>query len=183
MSDRRVAPYGSWSSPISADMLATAGVSLTEPWLDDGQLYWLEARPSEHGRSVVMRADPWSSPTEVTPSGSNVRTTVHEYGGGAYVVQAGVTFFSDFSDQRLYRQAPGAEPVALTPETDGGHRFADGRITHDGAWWIGVRERHEGSGAPSEVVNEIVAVPTDGSGLARVRGVGTRLLCRSTPVT
>ncbi|HEY6567255.1 MAG TPA: S9 family peptidase [Actinomycetota bacterium] len=172
MTQRRVAPYGSWSSPISADMLATSGVSLGEPWLEDGQVYWLEARPSEQGRCVVMRADPWSSPTEVTPAGFNVRTKVHEYGGGSYVVHRGVIFFSNFADQRLYRQAPGADPVVLTAETGGAHRFADGRITDDGMWWIGVRERHEGEGTPADVVNELVVLPTDGLGAARVLASG-----------
>ena len=172
MTDRRVAPFGSWSSPISADMLASTEVRLAEPLLDDGQVYWREMRPSERGRGVVMRSDPWSSPTEVTHDGVNVRTTVHEYGGGAYQVHRGVIFYSDFDDQRLYRQDPDREPIALTPETDGKHRFADGTTTDDGQWWIGVRERHEGAGGPRDVVNELVALPADGSGEAHVIASG-----------
>jgi dipeptidyl aminopeptidase/acylaminoacyl peptidase len=170
--DDGVAPYGSWSSPITAEMLSTASVSLSEPWLEDGLVYWSEARPSEQGRAVVLRGDPWSEPAEITPAGFNVRTKVHEYGGGAFAVHHGAIFFSNFSDQRLYRQDPGADPVALTPDTGGRHRFADGRVTADGRWWIGVRERHDGGGAPTDVVNELVSLRTDGSEQAIVIASG-----------
>jgi dipeptidyl aminopeptidase/acylaminoacyl peptidase len=159
-----VAPYGSWSSPISAEMLATAGVGLGQTWLEDGVAYWVESRPAEGGRSVVVKGDPFSSPTDVTPAGFDVRTMAHEYGGGAYAVHRGTVVFSNFGDQRLYRQDPGREPVAITPEVaDGGWRFADGRVTADGRWWLGVRERHDLGPAVADVVNELVAVPLDGS--------------------
>jgi dipeptidyl aminopeptidase/acylaminoacyl peptidase len=163
MSERRHAPYGSWASPISAEMLAVAGVGLSEPLLSDGFAYWRESRPDEAGRNVVVRGDPWSEPQDVTPPGFDARTTVHEYGGGSYSVHRGTVFFSNFADQRLYRQASGAEPVPITGATDGRQRFADGSITADGTWWIGVRERHAEPDVPSTVVNDLVALPTDGS--------------------
>ena len=134
MTEPTTAPFGSWSSPITASMLSSAGVGLSEVWLEDGVAYWLETRPSEQGRGVVMRGDPWSSPTEVTPEGFNVRTTVHEYGGGAFAVHRGTVVFSHRVDQRLYRL--GGErrpPVPITPDTSGTHRYADGRITAEGA--------------------------------------------------
>lgn len=162
MSAPTVAPYGTWSSPIGAEMLASSAVGLSEPSLRDGVGYWLESRPTEGGRSVLMAGDPFSSPREITPAGFDVRTTVHEYGGGAYVVDRGAVFFSNFADQRLHRQGPGGTPVPITPETDGSERFADGGVTPDGRWWIGVRERHPSSRI-ADVVNELVAVPTDGS--------------------
>lgn len=165
-------PYGTWPSPITPQMMASAGVRLAQPWLEDGVAYWLEGRPNEGGRMVLVKGDPTSSPVDVTPEGFNVRSRVHEYGGGAYAVQRGIVFFSNFSDQRLYRQEPGRAPQPLTPETDGRHRYADGRLTADGSLWIGVRERHEGSGRPDEVVNELVALPADGSGEARVIAEG-----------
>jgi dipeptidyl aminopeptidase/acylaminoacyl peptidase len=143
-------------------MVANAGVGLGEPWLEDGMAYWIELRPGEQGRSVVVKGDPFSEPADVTPAGFNVRTSVHEYGGGAYCVHRGILFFSNFEDQRLYRLDPAGEPVAISPETDGRHRFADGRVTADGSWWLGVRERHEGEQV-TDVVNELVAIPTDGS--------------------
>ncbi|HXF97902.1 MAG TPA: S9 family peptidase [Gaiellaceae bacterium] len=159
-----VAPYGTWSSPISAELVARAGTRLAMPRLEDGVLWWLEGRPAEAGRVVLMRAAPGGEPEDVTPAWLNVRSLVHEYGGGAYCLHGGVAYCSSFDDQRLYRVAPGEEPVPITPAVEGRrHRYADGRITPDGRLWIGVRERHPASGRPAEVVNELVAVPTDGS--------------------
>jgi dipeptidyl aminopeptidase/acylaminoacyl peptidase len=164
MSGSHVAPFGAWASPISAAMLASGGVELGQTWLDDGVAYWSEGRPAEGGRTVIVRGDPYSSPRDVTPEGFNVRTMAHEYGGGAFSVHRGVVFCARFEDQRLYRQDPGAAPFPITPDVpDRVWRFADGRVTHDGAWWIGVRERHDLGPKVADVVNELVAVPTDGS--------------------
>lgn len=163
MTKPTVAPYGSWASPITPAMLATSGVTLSEPWIDDGDVYWHEARPADEGRGVIVRGGPWSTPVDVTPEGFDVRSRAHEYGGGAWTVRRGTVVFSHDGDRRLYRQDPGADPAPITPDTGGLDRFADGRITHDGARWIGVRERHAASGRPADVVNELVAVPLDGS--------------------
>lgn len=156
---RATAPYGTWPSPITAAMVASAEVRLAEPWVEDGAVWWLESRPAEGGRSVIVRSDPWSSPSDVIPSGFNARTTVHEYGGGAFAVAGSTVFFSNFADQRCYRQELGGEPVAITPETGGRHRYADLRLLPGGARLVAVRERHE----PEAVVNELVAFPVDGS--------------------
>ena len=127
--------------------------------------YWLEGRPSEGGRSVVVRGVPAPRRVDVTPEGFNARTTVHEYGGGAYVVHRGVVFSSNFADQRLYRQDPGAAAGAdHARDRTVGIRYADGRVTPDGSLLICVRERHEDDG----VVNELVSIPTDGSGEASI---------------
>jgi dipeptidyl aminopeptidase/acylaminoacyl peptidase len=158
-----VAPYGTWRSPISAEMVSVDAVALSQPWLEDGAVYWQERRPAEGGRSVLMFRAQFSEAVEVTPSGFNVRSTVHEYGGGAYLIHRGTTFFSNFADQRLYRQELGADPVAITPESGGRDRYADGRITPDGRWLICVRERHPDPDDPSGVTNELVAIPPDGS--------------------
>jgi dipeptidyl aminopeptidase/acylaminoacyl peptidase len=118
---------------------------------------------------VLVKAAPGGEPEDVTPGGFNVRTMAHEYGGGAYWIHEETAFFSNFEDQRLYRLDPGAEPVAITPPVENvRHRYADGRVTADGSFWIGVRERHEGSGRPDEVANELVALPTDGSTEPRI---------------
>ena len=149
--------------------MATAGTGVSTPWLEQGVAWWLESRPAENGRVVLMRAKQDSEPADVTPPDFNVRTSVHEYGGGAYSIHRGTAVFSNFDDQRLYRQDPGRGPVAITEAVDGKrHRYADGRISADGSLWIGVRERHEGSGGPREVVNELVVIPTDGSSGPRV---------------
>ncbi len=159
MSAPTVAPYGTWRSPLTARMLVTSSVRLGLPWIDDGVVFWLESRPAEAGRYVVVRQEPGADPVDVTPERFSARTTVHEYGGGSYLVHRGTVWFSNFADQRLHRQDAGNDPVPITPETDGRHRYADGRSTRDGARLVCVRERHEDDG----VVNELVVVAADGS--------------------
>ncbi len=152
-----MAPYGSWRSPISAASIARGGISLTGLAVSNGHVYWSEARPTEGGRSVVVR-----SGVDVTPEGFNARTAVHEYGGGAWWVHGDTVYFANWSDQRLYRQDSQAEPVPITPEPPipRGLRYADGVMSADGSTIICVRERHvEGR----EAFNEIVALPADGS--------------------
>lgn len=157
------APFGTWRSPISAEMVSAGAVSLMQPHLHEGVAYWLEGRPAEGGRSVLVRADAFSEPEDITPSGFNARTTVHEYGGGAYLLHEGSVYFSNFADQRLYRQDAGGDPVPITPDTGGRDRYADGRVTPDGRSLVCVRERHPEPDDPSGVVNELVTLPPDGS--------------------
>ena len=168
MSERTVAPYGTWRSPLTAEMLVASSVLLFLPWIEEGVVYWSEGRPSEGGRAVVVRLDPGAEPVDVTPAGFNVRTTVHEYGGGSYLVHRGAVFFSNFDDQRLYRQQPGGRPEPITAETDGRHRYADGRATADGSRIVCVRERHE----DDDAVNELVVLPADGSSEPRIIAAG-----------
>ncbi|HEX9122168.1 MAG TPA: S9 family peptidase [Actinomycetota bacterium] len=165
-----VAPYGSWRSPIGADLVAKAGVVLYEPWATSDGFYWLELRPDEGGRNVVVRGDPFGSPVDLTPPDFDVRTKVHEYGGGSYLVHEATVWFSNFADQRLYRQEVAGEPRPVTPAppAPGSIRYADGRITPDGRRIVSVRERHEGD----DTINELVAVPADGSGAPHVLASG-----------
>jgi len=155
-----VAPYGSWKSPISAEQLARGGVGLGELQTDGDAVLWLELRPAEGGRQVVCRWE-GGAVAQLTPDGFNVRTRVHEYGGGAFLAHRGVVWFSNFADQRLYRQDPDASPRPITPEpaVPAALRYADACVTPDGALLVCVRERHE-DGA---VTNELVALPADGS--------------------
>jgi dipeptidyl aminopeptidase/acylaminoacyl peptidase len=158
-----VAPYGSWSSPLDAASVASSGRRLAAPTIAaDGAVWWAEGRPEEGGRVVLMRRPPGGEPETVTPEGVNVRTRVHEYGGGAWHLAApDLVLFVDFSDQRLYRQRLGEEPVAISPEPEepGALRYADIRLTPDGSTVVCVRERD----AEPEPVNEIVSLPLDGS--------------------
>jgi dipeptidyl aminopeptidase/acylaminoacyl peptidase len=158
-----VAPYGSWRSPIAPAVVAAGGRRLAAPALaPDGAVWWAEGRPAEGGRVVLMRRLTGGEPEEVTPAAKNVRTRVHEYGGGAWTLAgADLALFVDFADQRLYRQRLGEEPVAITPEPESpaGLRYADFRLTPDGLTVVCVREVH-GEG---EAENQIVALPLDGS--------------------
>jgi dipeptidyl aminopeptidase/acylaminoacyl peptidase len=150
-------------------MVAEGGIRLSMPWMEAEAVWWLEGRAAEGGRVVLVRLDPGGEPEDVVPAGFNVRTSVHEYGGGAYCVHRGVVFVSSFDDQRLYRIDRGSGPVPVTPAVEGRrHRYADGRVTPDGSLWIGVRERHAESDRSADVVNELVAVPTHGSREPRV---------------
>src|SRR5581483_1294407 len=151
------APYGSWSSPLTARLIAAGATQLAGVASSDGRLYWSEQRPSEGGRTVIVTSD-----GDVTPAGFNVRTQVHEYGGGAWWLNGSTLYFANWDDQRLYRQEPGAAPVPITPEPEIGRglRYADGIVTRDGRAIVCVRERHV---RDREAYNEIVSLPTDGS--------------------
>ena len=167
------APYGTWSSPIDAATVARAGRRLGAAALaEDGAVWWAEGRPTEGGRVVLMRRRrPGREPEEVTPKDVNVRTRVHEYGGGAWCLDGpDLVLFTSFADQRLYRQRLGEAPVAITPEpeTTAGLRYADLRITPDGATVICVREVH-GEGEPE---NQVVSLALDGSGEPAVLASG-----------
>jgi dipeptidyl aminopeptidase/acylaminoacyl peptidase len=153
-------PYGSWASPISAQMVAQAGIRFSDSIEADGpDIYWVETRPLEQGRSVIVRLVE-AGIEDVTPAGFNARTRVHEYGGGAYAVDNGEVLFANFADQRLYRHRPGEPPSPITPEPalEAGDRYADMCCADD--FIICVRERHS---ADAEPVNELVRLPRDGS--------------------
>ena len=159
MSDPAIAPYGAWTSPIRIDDVVGDVIGLAEPWLDGDDTYWLEARPSEAGRRVLVRCALDGSIADLTPPPFNVRTRVHEYGGGSYTVAGGVIVFSNFADNRLYRLDPGAgSPVAMTPE--GPWRYADLRIDPRRLRLLAVREDHSSSG---EAMAAIVAIPLNGA--------------------
>jgi dipeptidyl aminopeptidase/acylaminoacyl peptidase len=158
--DKAVAPYGSWPSPISIDDVIGGATALAEVWVDGADILWVEGRPSEAGRRILVRRAPDGTVRDVTPTGFNVRNRVHEYGGGSLVVAGGVVVFSHFGDGRLYRQrTDGSDaPTPITPE--GEWRYADLRVDAGRGRLLAVREDHTGQG---EAVNEIVALPLDGS--------------------
>ena len=85
ISEHNLAPYGSWKSPITAELYASSYIDVDEPTLDGDQIYWKEGRSKEGGRYILVRRTPDGTLEEFTPKDFNVRTTVHEYGGGDYV--------------------------------------------------------------------------------------------------
>ena len=119
------APYGSWPSPITTDLVASeGGVSFGYLDIDEHGVYWTESRPQESGRSALVFRPHGGEPVDVVPTDFNVRTRVHEYGGGAWFRHGSVVFCSSFDDSRLYRiEAPGSEPQPITPEPPEPHAF------------------------------------------------------------
>jgi dipeptidyl aminopeptidase/acylaminoacyl peptidase len=167
------APYGSWESPITVDLLTGAGtVGLGSVDASDDGIYWTESRPHEKGRTALVFRPDGGEPVDVVPPGFNVRSRVHEYGGGAYWRHGTTVWCSNFEDGRVYRfDQPGGEPQPVTPETSAPNalRYADGRVTPDGRLIVCVRERHDVEGEP---LNELVAFPGDGSAEPRVIAAG-----------
>jgi dipeptidyl aminopeptidase/acylaminoacyl peptidase len=167
-----VAPYGSWESPITVDLVAReGGVSFSFFDVTERGVYWLESRPQEKGRSALVFRAQGGEPFDVVPPDFNVRTRVHEYGGGAWFRHGDVVFCSSFDDSRLYRiDEPGADPQPITPDPNEPNalRYADGRVFADGRLIVCVRESH-GEGEPR---NELVVLPTDGSAEPRVVATG-----------
>ncbi|MDP6498177.1 MAG: S9 family peptidase [Dehalococcoidia bacterium] len=162
------APYGSWQSPITTDLIVSGAIGLGQIALDDEDIYWAELRPSEGGRMVVVKHTPDGETTDITPAPFSARTRVHEYGGGAYLVHEGVVYFSNYADQRMYRQDQGGDPQPITPETD--MRYADGCFDSARDRIICVRENHTSEGEP---VNVIVAVDALGQGEQQVLSQGS----------
>lgn len=163
----KTAPYGSWKSPITSDLIVSQSVGLSEARFDGDTVYWLEARPQEQGRNVVVRAAADGKAADIVPPPFSARTRVHEYGGGAWSVARGVLYFSNFADGRLYRiGSDDLESAPLTPAPAApGHqwRFADGIIDQKRQRWVGVREDHT---APGQPVNALVAVDLAQPGMA-----------------
>ena len=165
----KIAPYGSWKSPITSDLIVEGSVGLGQPSFDGDDIYWLELRPKESGRNVIVKRTTGGASVDLNQPPFNARTRVHEYGGGDYLVSDGIAYFSNFSDQRLYRQEGLGTPEPLTGVGD--VRYADARLDQARSRLICVREDHT-TGA-SEAVNSIVGVslqPNEDFGMVLVEG-------------
>ena len=153
-----ISPYGSWRSPVTAELISSSEIGLEQIRIDGEDIYWIERRPHEGGRKVIVRRSPDGSVADVTPIGFNARTRVHEYGGGDFAVANGTVVFSDFAVQRLYLQKIGGAPVPLTAPDK--RRYADGQIDRSRNCLFCVCEDHSGSG---EAVNTLVRVNLNGT--------------------
>ncbi|MCY4580634.1 MAG: prolyl oligopeptidase family serine peptidase [Chloroflexi bacterium] len=170
MTDKTTAPYGSWKSPVSTELIVADSVSIGDVALHGDDIYWTEMRPADNARNVIVRRAPDGTTHDLTPPEYNVRTRVHEYGGGAFCVAGddgkdSVVYFSNFSDQRIYRQTVSASgeagmPQPLTPEID--MRYADGEVCERRNIMVCVREDHSSSWR--EAVNSIVAIDLERGG-------------------
>ncbi|GAB2177126.1 S9 family peptidase [Dongia sp. agr-C8] len=171
-----IAPYGSWASPITSDLVTADAIRLDQVMLDGADIYWTESQPEKKGRILVYRQRGDGAVEAMTPDDDNawnVRTRVHEYGGGAFAVDAGRVFFSNYADQRLYRQDPAAAPRPITaPAANGAAaalRYADGAIDRRRNCIFLVQEDHT---APGEVRNALVRVDIDGATPPRIVASG-----------
>jgi dipeptidyl aminopeptidase/acylaminoacyl peptidase len=163
-------PYGTWTSPITSKAITAGSVRLGGVHYCNGNVYWLEGRPQEAGRNVLCKYSPESADksqrngVDVSPKESNVRTRVHEYGGGAVVFgkNEDEIYYSEFATQRLCHLLKDGTSQPITEE-GGTYRFADGVVSEDGQVIYAVREDHT-KPEPKHVVNEIVSINVkDGS--------------------
>jgi dipeptidyl aminopeptidase/acylaminoacyl peptidase len=156
-----VSPYGLWPSPIDAEQVARHATAYDAVHTRGEAVYWLETRPSQDGRAVVVRWTADAGAADAVPAGFDVGSRVHEYGGGAYLPAGRTLFACNQDDQRLYCIDGQRDPVPITPAppTPASLRYADLRLVPSGELLVCVREHHQGA----DVVNELVALPTDGS--------------------
>jgi dipeptidyl aminopeptidase/acylaminoacyl peptidase len=155
---KQTAASGSWISPIDAATVAAGAAPIAQAVPDGDDLYWLAGRASENGRTTLLRLR-GADLHEVTPAPFNVRSRVHEYGGGAYLASGGAVWFSNFADNRIYTAAGDAAPLTMSQE-NAQHRFADFVLDDSKRRLIAVREQHiEGETYP---INTICAVGFDG---------------------
>jgi dipeptidyl aminopeptidase/acylaminoacyl peptidase len=155
---RTVAPYGSWASPFAIERLTEGVVFLAEPGGRDGRRWWLEGRPDEQGRQVLVRRELDGSTTRLTPEGFNARTRVHEYGGAATLVARDLIVVSDFATGRLHRVVGPEQLEPLTP--DRRWRFADMALDAGRGRLLAIREDHEDDRVAEhgEWVNDLVGI-------------------------
>ncbi len=169
---RSIAPYGTWASKITAESLVQGAAGISEVIPDGDAVWWCESRPDEGGRAAIMR---WQDGKriEITPGDANVRTRVHEYGGGAWTVHNDTLYYVDDSDQRLRKRLPNQAVQLLSPEPPQPRslRYADIRVSPDEEWIIAVGERHDE--ATQQVDNFLVAIKNDGSGQLHIIAEGS----------
>jgi dipeptidyl aminopeptidase/acylaminoacyl peptidase len=154
MVQQTTAPYGSWKSPITSDLIVSEVVGLSQPAIDGEEILWIEMRPSEGGRNVIVRRQICGLISDVIPAPFNARTRVHEYGGGDYVSRDASVYFSNFADQQVYRKLGAGEPQPITAAA--GMRYADHAYDPRRNRLISIREDHSVAG--SEARNTIVSI-------------------------
>lgn len=149
-----IKPFGSWKSPITAELIAAGSIRLDQVVLTDDAVYWIEGRPAEAGRSVIVKRSLDGKTSEVNPAPFNARSRVHEYGGGSYWVSGDTVYFCHFADNQIYSVTGGAAPKAVTNNKNA--RYADGVVDTKHNRIFCVRETHHENG--EEADNEIVSI-------------------------
>ncbi|MDB5871273.1 MAG: peptidase [Ramlibacter sp.] len=157
MSASTTAPFGTWKSPLGGQRVAAGVKPLSAPRISGDSIFWLEGQPAEAGRVAAIRKTASGAPEVITPAPFNVRSRVHEYGGGAYAVDGNTVYFSNFADNLVYAQEPGGLPRALTGNSS--HRHAD--FEFDAARHRLVAVREDYSVAGHEPATAVVSLPLD----------------------
>ncbi|NJL92189.1 MAG: S9 family peptidase, partial [Coleofasciculaceae cyanobacterium SM2_1_6] len=157
--DREIASYGSWRSPITADLIVGGSIGLGQVEVDGETIYWTEGRPSEGGRNALVCQTSQGEIIDLLPVHFNVRSRVHEYGGGAFTVAQGVVYFVNFADQRIYQLSvnlsSGTQPQPVPITAAGNYRYADLLVDRHRQSLIAIREDHSAEGEP---INTLVAI-------------------------
>ncbi len=152
------APHGSWKSPITSELVVQNSVRLGSVEIDGEDIYWVEERPGDGGRNVIVRRRGDGVSEDITFAPYNVRTRVHEYGGLCFWVSDEAVLFSNFADGRVYRQGWEGDPIPITP--DGVDlRYADGMVDRERNRLVCVREDHRES--DQDCANTIVGLDLD----------------------
>jgi dipeptidyl aminopeptidase/acylaminoacyl peptidase len=152
MDEQKKKSYGSWRSPITAELVARHSVRFGDLQVDGGVLYWIESRPAELGRSVIVQHTQDRRTRDVIQAPFSARSRVHEYGGGALTVSKGSVYFVNFDDQRIYKKNLAGVLHPVTPEDD--NRYADLVVDEMRSRIICIQEAHKGR----EPVNTIVSI-------------------------
>lgn len=163
MTDKTIAPYGTWVSPVTPQLMTEAAIGLAALAVDGDDLYWLESRPAEAGRSALCRRKADGTIADVTPQPIDVGSRVHEYGGGAYAVQNGIIIFSERRDGSLWLiegQGEFSRPPRRIATPDG-CRYADFSFDLARKRVLAIREDHRDR-PPSDPKASIVALPLNG---------------------
>ena len=152
MNTPQVASCGSWKSPITSELIVSQTIGVGSVAVDRGDIYWLEKRPQQQGRNLLVGFSD-KGIKNFTPAPLSVRSRIHEYGGGAFVVGQNSIYFSNYQDGRIYQQVIGTKPYPLTEKLD--RRYGDIIIDSVRNRLICVCEDHETEGEPQ---NSIVAI-------------------------
>ncbi|MBM9403814.1 S9 family peptidase [Gluconacetobacter azotocaptans] len=150
-------PYGTWPSAVTTALVAGKTVGLSAVQTDGDAIFWLETRPSDAGRTVLVRWTAQDGAVDITPAPLDVGTRVHEYGGGAYAASGGRVAFSSRTDGSVWIVEGDGPARAIS--TLGGLRFADFAFDPAGDRLFCVREDHRAGGEP---VSTLVALPLAG---------------------
>jgi dipeptidyl aminopeptidase/acylaminoacyl peptidase len=155
MHTKREAPFGTWDSPVTPELVAGATVGFSELAVDGDAVYWLELRPAAGGRRALVRWRAGGTPADVLPTGADAGTRVHEYGGGAYAVANGIIVYSERSDGSVWciEGDAASRPIVQVA----GCRYAGFAIDRERRRVYAVREDHR-ERLPTAPENTIVAL-------------------------